>query len=112
MCVCVCVFQVKVWNTNSGLCFVTFTEHTSSVTNVTFTSSGFVVVSASLDGTVCAFDLHRYIPHHLALTTQLSNSGFPRGQSLKFKNMNLRPQAVLNVVEYCVVGLKNMQCRS
>uniref|UniRef100_A0A3P8PIC5 Small-subunit processome Utp12 domain-containing protein n=1 Tax=Astatotilapia calliptera TaxID=8154 RepID=A0A3P8PIC5_ASTCA len=51
---------VKVWNTNTGLCFVTFTEHTSSVTNVTFTSSGFVIVSASLDGTVRAFDLHRY----------------------------------------------------
>ncbi|XP_028835063.1 PWP2 small subunit processome component [Denticeps clupeoides] len=52
--------KVKVWNTNSGLCFVTFTEHTSCVTNVTFTSSGFVIVSASLDGTVRAFDLHRY----------------------------------------------------
>ncbi|XP_017565501.1 PWP2 small subunit processome component [Pygocentrus nattereri] len=52
--------KVKVWNTNSGLCFVTFTEHTSSVTNVTFTTSGFVVVSASLDGTVRAYDLHRY----------------------------------------------------
>lgn len=48
------------WNTNTGLCFVTFTEHTSSVTNVTFTSSGFVIVSASLDGTVRAFDLHRW----------------------------------------------------
>lgn len=53
------MLQVKVWNTNSGLCFATFTEHTSSVTNVTFTSSGFVIVSASLDGTVRAFDLHR-----------------------------------------------------
>ncbi|XP_036413031.1 PWP2 small subunit processome component [Colossoma macropomum] len=52
--------KVKVWNTNSGLCFVTFTEHTSSVTNVTFTTSGFVVISASLDGTVRAYDLHRY----------------------------------------------------
>ncbi|XP_061685876.1 PWP2 small subunit processome component [Syngnathoides biaculeatus] len=52
--------KVKVWNTNSCLCFVTFTEHTSSVSNVTFTSSGFVIVSASLDGTVRAFDLHRY----------------------------------------------------
>ncbi|XP_053721921.1 PWP2 small subunit processome component [Synchiropus splendidus] len=52
--------KVKVWNTNSCLCFVTFTEHTSSITNVTFTSSGFVVVSASLDGTVRAYDLHRY----------------------------------------------------
>uniref|UniRef100_A0A9J8CAV5 PWP2 small subunit processome component n=1 Tax=Cyprinus carpio carpio TaxID=630221 RepID=A0A9J8CAV5_CYPCA len=53
-------YLVKVWNTNSGLCFVAFTEHSSSVTNVAFTSSGFVVVSASLDGTVRAFDLHRY----------------------------------------------------
>lgn len=52
--------KVKVWNTNSGLCFVTFTEHTSSVSQVTFTSSGMVVVSASLDGTARAFDLHRY----------------------------------------------------
>ncbi|KAM9767046.1 PWP2 small subunit processome component [Menidia menidia] len=52
--------KVKVWNANSGLCFVTFTEHTSSITNVTFTSSGFVIVSASLDGTVRAYDLHRY----------------------------------------------------
>lgn len=61
MCTCLTFrpFQVKVWNTSNGLCFVTFTEHTSSVTNVTFTSSGFVVVSASLDGTVRAFDLHR-----------------------------------------------------
>lgn len=56
----ICCFpQVKVWNSTSGLCFVTFTEHASSVTGVAFTSSGFVVVSASLDGTVRAFDLHR-----------------------------------------------------
>lgn len=54
-----CSPQVKVWNSTSGLCFVTFTEHVSGVSGVTFTSSGFVVVSASLDGTVRAFDLHR-----------------------------------------------------
>lgn len=54
-----CFPQVKVWNSTSGLCFVTFTEHVSSVTSVAFTSSGFVAVSASLDGTVRAFDLHR-----------------------------------------------------
>uniref|UniRef100_A0A8C5DY81 Small-subunit processome Utp12 domain-containing protein n=1 Tax=Gouania willdenowi TaxID=441366 RepID=A0A8C5DY81_GOUWI len=52
--------KVKVWNSNSGLCFVTFTEHSSSVTCVVFNASGFVIVSASLDGTVRAFDLHRY----------------------------------------------------
>ncbi|NXC66658.1 PWP2 protein, partial [Anhinga anhinga] len=52
--------QVKVWNTSSSFCFVTFTEHTSGVTAVTFTSNGYVILSASLDGTVRAFDLHRY----------------------------------------------------
>ncbi|XP_069748532.1 PWP2 small subunit processome component [Narcine bancroftii] len=52
--------KVKVWNTSSGFCIVTFTEHTSCVTEVTFNSTGYVVVSASLDGTVRAFDLHRY----------------------------------------------------
>ncbi|MBN3290963.1 PWP2 protein, partial [Polypterus senegalus] len=51
--------KVKVWNTNSGFCFVTFTEHTSSVSAVTFNYTGFVILSASLDGTVRAFDLHR-----------------------------------------------------
>lgn len=53
------LLQVKVWNTSSSFCFVTFTEHTSGVTAVTFTSNGYVVLSASQDGTVRAFDLHR-----------------------------------------------------
>uniref|UniRef100_A0A8C4RPG2 PWP2 small subunit processome component n=1 Tax=Erpetoichthys calabaricus TaxID=27687 RepID=A0A8C4RPG2_ERPCA len=35
--------KVKVWNTNSGFCFVTFTEHTSSVSAVTFNYTGFVI---------------------------------------------------------------------
>lgn len=52
--------KVKVWDTSSGFCFVTFIEHKAPVTDVTFTSSGYVIVSASLDGTVRAFDMHRY----------------------------------------------------
>ncbi|XP_072171580.1 periodic tryptophan protein 2 homolog [Diadema setosum] len=52
--------KVKLWNTSSGFCFVTFSEHTSGVTGVTFNQAGKVVVSSSLDGTVRAFDLHRY----------------------------------------------------
>lgn len=51
--------QVKVWNTLSGFCFITFTEHSSGVTGVTFTSTGYVIVTSSMDGTVRAFDLHR-----------------------------------------------------
>ncbi|XP_012882812.1 PREDICTED: periodic tryptophan protein 2 homolog [Dipodomys ordii] len=52
--------KVKVWNTLSGFCFVTFTEHSSGVTGVTFTATGHVIVTSSMDGTVRAFDLHRY----------------------------------------------------
>ncbi|KAK3832335.1 MAG: WD40 repeat-like protein [Linnemannia gamsii] len=52
--------KVKVWNTISGFCFVTFSEHTSRVTATEFAKNGQVVFSASLDGTVRAFDLVRY----------------------------------------------------
>lgn len=44
----------------SGSCFVTFTEHANSITAVLFLPANHVVVSASLDGTVRAFDLVRY----------------------------------------------------
>ena len=53
--------KVKLWNTSSGFCFVTFSEHSSAVSDVVFSASGKVVVSASLDGTVRAFDLHRCV---------------------------------------------------
>ncbi|CAG8605898.1 11049_t:CDS:2 [Acaulospora morrowiae] len=52
--------KVKVWNTMSGFCFVTFSEHSSGVMMVEFAKSGQVLFSASLDGTVRAFDLIRY----------------------------------------------------
>ncbi|KZT37455.1 WD40 repeat-like protein, partial [Sistotremastrum suecicum HHB10207 ss-3] len=52
--------KVKLWNTTSGFCFVTFSEHTSSVSCVEFAKQGQVLFSASLDGTVRAFDLVRY----------------------------------------------------
>jgi len=52
--------KVKVWNTISGFCFVTFTEHSSAVSAVEFAKQGQVLFSASLDGTVRAFDLIRY----------------------------------------------------
>ncbi|XP_077996881.1 periodic tryptophan protein 2 homolog [Glandiceps talaboti] len=52
--------KVKVWSTSSGFCFVTFTDHKAAITAVQFGSSGHVIISASLDGTVRAFDMHRY----------------------------------------------------
>jgi periodic tryptophan protein 2 len=52
--------KVKLWNTRSGFCIITFSQHTASVSSVQFASQGQVLFSASLDGTVRAFDLVRY----------------------------------------------------
>ena len=56
--------KVKVWNASTGFCFVTFAEHTAPVTAVAFVGGragrGLAVLSASLDGSVRAFDLVRY----------------------------------------------------
>lgn len=51
--------KVKMWNADSGFCFVTFSEHTAPISAVAFASSK-VVLSSSLDGTVRAYDLIRY----------------------------------------------------
>ncbi|KZT03785.1 WD40 repeat-like protein [Laetiporus sulphureus 93-53] len=52
--------KVKVWNSTSGFCFVTFSEHSAPVSTVEFAKAGQVLFSASLDGTVRAADLIRY----------------------------------------------------
>uniref|UniRef100_T1KXW6 Small-subunit processome Utp12 domain-containing protein n=1 Tax=Tetranychus urticae TaxID=32264 RepID=T1KXW6_TETUR len=55
--------KVRVWDTIGGFCFVTFSEeHKAPITAVEFqpNSGGKVLISASLDGTVRAFDLNRY----------------------------------------------------
>lgn len=51
--------KVKLWNCNSGFCFVTFHEHNSSVTAVEFSPNKKFVLSASVDGTVRAYDIVR-----------------------------------------------------
>ena len=52
--------KLKLWHSVSGFCFVTFSDHTSSVEAVLFTPQGNAVVSASMDGSVRAYDLLRY----------------------------------------------------
>ena len=52
--------KVKLWSTTSGFCYVTFKEHTGPITGLAFAQSGLALVSASLDGTVRAFDTIRY----------------------------------------------------
>ncbi|CAD5119322.1 DgyrCDS7945 [Dimorphilus gyrociliatus] len=50
--------KVKVWTVGSGHCYATFDEHSSVVTGVSTAKN--VIVSSSLDGSVRAFDLHRF----------------------------------------------------
>jgi periodic tryptophan protein 2 len=53
--------KVKLWTTKNCLCFATFSEHTGKVTALQFTPrKGNSVLSASLDGTVRAYDLVKY----------------------------------------------------
>ncbi|KAK0595332.1 hypothetical protein LWI29_005657 [Acer saccharum] len=54
----VCLLQV--WTVSSGFCFVTFAEHTNAVTALHFMANNHCLLSASLDGTVRAWDLFRY----------------------------------------------------
>lgn len=56
---------MKLWNTQSGFCFVTFSEHKSTVTDVIFGPNKKFVISASLDGTVRAFDLTRLFTYFI-----------------------------------------------
>ncbi|GCB77078.1 hypothetical protein scyTo_0018424, partial [Scyliorhinus torazame] len=56
--------KVKVWNTSSGFCIVTFTEHTSSITAVTFNSTGFVL--AGHEGPVSSLS---FSPTHTLLAS-------------------------------------------
>lgn len=51
--------KLKLWNVQSGFCFVTFHEHSSAVTSVAFSGNKKFVVSASLDGTARAYDIIR-----------------------------------------------------
>jgi periodic tryptophan protein 2 len=52
--------KIKVWDVQSGFCVVTFTEHSSAVTACEFAKRGRVLFTASLDGSVRAWDMIRY----------------------------------------------------
>jgi periodic tryptophan protein 2 len=52
--------KVKVWSSQSGFCFVTFSDHSAPVRALEFARRKQILFSASLDGTVRAYDLIRY----------------------------------------------------
>lgn len=51
--------RVKLWGVATGFCAATFSDHSAAVTALTFSAND-VIISASLDGTVRAFDIRRY----------------------------------------------------
>lgn len=50
---------VKLWSVQTGFCITTFSSHQAEVTALSFVAND-VIVSASIDGTVRAFDIRRY----------------------------------------------------
>lgn len=52
--------SLQVWTVSSGFCFITFAEHSNAVTALHFMANNHTLISASLDGTVRAWDLVRY----------------------------------------------------
>lgn len=54
--------KLKLWNTSSGFCFITFTDHVAPITCVRFLGQGKgkAILSSSLDGTIRAYDMNRY----------------------------------------------------
>ena len=52
--------KMKLWHSLTGFCFVTLSDHTSSIEAISFFPQGNAVVSASMDGSVRAYDLLRY----------------------------------------------------
>jgi periodic tryptophan protein 2 len=71
--------KVKVWTTKNCLCFVTFSEHVAKITAVQFLpKKGNAIVTASLDGTVRAYDLVKYRNFRTLTTAGVSGIGGER----------------------------------
>ncbi|OAF65114.1 Periodic tryptophan protein 2 [Intoshia linei] len=64
--------KIKMWTVHTGQCFVTFHEHTSSITQLSFTSTSSAVISSSMDGSVRAFDMIRYRNFRTMTTPELT----------------------------------------
>ncbi len=86
--------QVKVWTVSSGICVVTFTDHTAAVTGLQWLPSGSAVLSCSLDGTVRAFDLVRYRNFRT----------FTTPTAVQFSSMAADPSGEVCLVQLSYVG--------
>lgn len=52
--------RVKLFESETGYCFCTFTNHMATVTEMVFSPTGNAIFTASLDGTIRGYDLLRY----------------------------------------------------
>lgn len=51
---------IKLWRSENGLCFASFDEHEAPISDIAFLPKGNAIISASLDGSLRAFDLVKY----------------------------------------------------
>ncbi|KAJ1609420.1 WD repeat-containing protein [Cryptosporidium canis] len=52
--------KIKLWDISSGYNFATFSDHIAPISKVIFNPQGNAVISASLDGSIRAYDIMRY----------------------------------------------------
>lgn len=95
--------RVKVWDAESGFCYCTFADHTAPVSDICFSPTGNAIFSASLDGTIRAYDLLRFKPFRWVLLTQGLQITF-RGDFEKGIVTTTHLAAVLGVTLESVVG--------
>lgn len=61
--------RIKIWDSSNCICIITFKEHQSKVTGIQYaTNKPNVLISSSLDGTVRAYDLNKYINFRIMTT--------------------------------------------
>lgn len=65
--------KVKVWNSRTGQCYVTFTEHQGSITGIAASAATNAFFTCSKDGTARGYDLVRY--RHFRVFTNAERVG-------------------------------------
>ncbi|CUG82325.1 periodic tryptophan protein 2-like protein, putative [Bodo saltans] len=65
--------KVKVWNTATGQCYVTFTEHQGGITGIAASAATNAFFTCSKDGTARGYDLVRY--RHFRVFTNAQRMG-------------------------------------
>ncbi|VWU52167.1 periodic tryptophan protein 2, putative [Hepatocystis sp. ex Piliocolobus tephrosceles] len=100
---------IKLYDYLSFLNFVTFTAHSSSVTDICFLPQGNAFISCSLDGTVRAFDLLRYRNFKIYTPDEINEDGGSGGSDKKRGDDKDNTQSISLVLKKKQNKLNNVQ---